>query len=213
MNKGIIAAVLLAVGMQAQAAYSVQVSYTDNMWLNETETYRAHNDYGFQISIEKDDNYLFLANRMVKSTPTFYHGADFNMVGVGLGRYWNKDGWRMFAQAGYYEVTNNFGYRPGYNELYSYYLMDRFKDATSNRDPRPWSGFEVENENTYSVQIGADIPINKYMGVKVHYEYMRMHETIWGYRAAFPDRYKVNCWMDENNRDLSNIGIGVYIKY
>jgi hypothetical protein len=172
-----------------------QISIQESTRLTDTNTYYISTDRRIQYT---SDNY-FIQIRRAGVCP-YYCGFNYEMLGIGIH---SKQG-RFFAQSGIYYVRNTLG-RAKFNENLFYYLNARFKSFDR---PVGFSSYEVKNDKiTFGITVGYDFPLNKKLGIKISYQYLKVKENIIGYFT------EDSLWWDPLHRDLSAANFGFYYNF
>ena len=187
-------------------AIADQLSIQESSLTTATTTYYTNIDRRAQYNYDIKDKYVFMQYRRAGACP-YYCGFNYNMYGLGIGINHRFTFVTMFVQAGYYIIDNSLG-KTAYNENLYYYMNARFKSFDK---PMHFKSYEVKNDNTFGITVGADIPFTNHTGVKFSYQYMKIKENIIGYLtegAEFPA-----LWWDPINRDYSTISAGFYYNF
>jgi len=195
---------LLLLTLLPVMTYADQFSYQENTRVTDTSQYYGSHDRKFQYNFDIDDNYLFLGYRRAGTCP-YYCGINYDMYGIGYGINHKSDWVTLFAQIGYYKIDNNINETKQNDNLY-YYLNARF---ASFDNPKSFKSYSVTNSDTFGITVGADLPLNNWMGIKLSYQYMKMKEII---RGNFNEEETIY-WHDPVNRDMSTISAGVYVNF
>lgn len=205
IKQGIKMKTLILSLLTVSTCYADQFSYQESSLMNTTTTYYTNMDRRIQYN-HGDKNYVFLQYRRSGVCP-YYCGFNYDMYGLGIGKYFNYKDIKLFAQTGYYIVDNSIG-KTKYDENLLYYFNARFGDLT---ELRHFKSYEVKNDNTFGITIGTDIPLTNNAGIKFNYQYMKIKEVITGY---FTDKGANGAlWWDPVNRDMSTLSAGFYIDF
>lgn len=191
---------ILALLLISSSAFAGQVSYQEGSMTTSNANYYGSGDRRLQVNFG-DEDYIFMGYRRLSVCP-HYCGFDYDMLGLGIGQKYKVGFANIFAQVGYYKIENSVG-KTDHNENLFYYFNARF----GFHHRQYFESYEVKNDDALGVSIGVDVPLNKHIGIKFSYQYMKIDENIIGIINS------KEYWHDPVSRDVSTIGAGVYVDF